>query len=99
MRRSAAAMRARSSSTWRCALGGRRIGREMQRVVDDAEVVLVVQEAGVGVDLRIDADPELHVALELPAGAASDRRRAPGRPRAARRRRGGPHEGECRAAG
>src|SRR5205814_809999 len=27
--------------------------------------VLVVEESRVGVDLRVDADPELHVALEL----------------------------------
>ena len=48
---------------WRSARRG--VRREVQRVVDDAEVVLVVQEAGVGVDLRVDPDPELHVALEL----------------------------------
>src|SRR2546421_4977445 len=37
----------------------------MQRVVDHAEVVLVVEEPRVGVDLSVDADPELHVALQL----------------------------------
>jgi hypothetical protein len=43
----------------------RRVGRKMQRLIDDAEVVLVVQYALIGVELRIDADPELHVTLEL----------------------------------
>ena len=41
------------------------IGCEVQRVVDHAEVVLVMEEPGVGVDLRVHADPELHIALEL----------------------------------
>ncbi len=47
------------------AFSGRGVGGEVQRVVDHAEVVLVVEESRVGVDLRVDADPELHVALQL----------------------------------
>ena len=47
------------------AFSRRGVGSEVQRVVDHAEVVLVVEESRVGIDLRIDADPELHVALQL----------------------------------
>ena len=47
------------------ALPGRGGRLEVQRVVHHGEVVLVVEESRVGVDLRVDADPELHVALEL----------------------------------
>src|SRR6185437_5947656 len=45
------------------ALGG--IRREVQSVIDDREVVLVVHIPGVRIDLRVHADPELDIALEL----------------------------------
>ena len=46
-------------------LAGRGTWREMQGVVNDRQVVLVMEEARVRVDFRVDADPELHVPLEL----------------------------------
>jgi len=46
-------------------LGWQGVGREVERFVDDTEVALVVKEARVGVDLGVDAYPELHVAFEL----------------------------------
>ena len=65
MRRSAAVyarfVAARRSSGARA----EKFGREVQLLVDDGEVVLVVQEAAVGIDLGVHADPELHIALEL----------------------------------
>ena len=48
-----------------CALRGRRVGIEMQRLVDDREPVLIVDQAFVGRYLGVDANPELHVRLEL----------------------------------
>src|SRR6185312_13847607 len=80
------------------ALRGAAVGREVQRLVDDAEVVLVVQEAGVGVDLGVDADPELHVALELRRARHDVVRCRASRPRAARERRAsGPETGPATA--
>jgi len=38
---------------------------ELQRLIDHAEVVLVMQQTLVRGHLRVDAYPELHVALEL----------------------------------
>ena len=49
----------------RLAFARRRLGREAQRLVDDGEIALIVQEARVGVHLGVDAHPELHIALEL----------------------------------
>ncbi len=46
------------------ALPGRHARVELNRLVDHAQVVLIVQEAGVGADLGIDADPEVHVTIE-----------------------------------
>jgi hypothetical protein len=37
----------------------------VESFIYDTEVVLVVQEASVRIDLGIDTDPELHIALEL----------------------------------
>jgi len=68
------------------ALGRGGTGRKMQRVVHHAQVVLVVQESGVGVDLRIHADPELHVALE---GLRARHRIVRARRRARQERQGG----------
>ena len=51
----------------------------MQGLVDDAKILLVVDEARVGVDLRIHPDPELHIPLELRGachGVLSGKRRA-----------------------
>ena len=59
------------------ALVRRRIGIEMQRLVDDRQLVLIVEEAGVGGDLRVDTDPELHVRLEF--GRARQQRVSGGR--------------------
>ena len=47
------------------ALVRRRARREMQRFVDDREILIIVKEAGVGIDLRVHADPELHGRLKL----------------------------------
>jgi hypothetical protein len=57
----------------------------VQCLVDDGEVLIVVDESGIGVDLRVDANPELHIVLKL-CGTRH------GSVRAERRRGGEPHE-------
>jgi hypothetical protein len=47
------------------ALVRRRARREVQRLVDHRKILIVVQEARVGVDLRVHADPELHCGLKI----------------------------------
>ena len=42
----------------------RSAGAELQRVVDHREIALVVQEAFVGGDFGVDANPEIHVLLD-----------------------------------
>jgi hypothetical protein len=41
------------------------VGRKLQLAVDDGQIALVVQEAFAGTDLGVDADPEVHVFLQL----------------------------------
>ena len=47
------------------ALAGGGVRPELQRLVDHAQVVLVVDEAGIGADLGVDTDPEINVPVEL----------------------------------
>ena len=42
-----------------------RVGRHVDRFVDDAEIARVVNEALMRVDLAVDARPEMNVGLEL----------------------------------
>ena len=54
---------------------------KLQRLVDDSEVVLVMDEPGVGVDLRIHPHPEGYVALETRAACTLVKRMMSSLPR------------------
>ena len=64
MRFSAATIRVARRLDHVLALPGGGVRTELQRLVDDAEVVLIVQKPGVGADFGIDADPEVHIPVE-----------------------------------
>ncbi len=46
-------------------LAWRGVRIEMQGLVDSGQIVLVMEEAAVGIDLRVHAHPELNIALQL----------------------------------